>query len=108
MRLWEPTDAADTEMARYLDERGLSTYEELRRWSVADLDGFWGSLWERFDILASQPYERVLAERSMPGAKWFPGARLNYAEHVLRMARPGATAIVYVGRGPRPRRARLE
>jgi acetoacetyl-CoA synthetase len=102
MRLWEPTDAGETEMARYLDERGLSTYEELRRWSVADLDGFWGSLWERFDILASQPYERVLAERSMPGAEWFPGARLNYAEHVLRMARPGATAIVYAGEDRAP------
>ena len=108
MRLWEPTDAADTEMARYIAERGLSTYEELRRWSVTDLDGFWGSLWERFHILASQPYERVLAERSMPGAKWFPGARLNYAEHVLRMARPGTSGHRSRGRGPRPCRARLE
>ena len=94
-RLWEPSNTENTEMARYMHERGFSTYEELWRWSVDDLESFWGSLWERFQVQASAPYERVLAGREMPGATWFPGARLNYAEHVLRMARPGEAAIVY-------------
>ena len=52
-----------------------------------DLEGFWGSIWERFDVIASVPYERVLGSRAMPGAEWFPGARLNFAEHVLRPRR---------------------
>ncbi len=53
------------------------------RWSVDDLEGFWGSLWDYFGIKAHQPYSRVLDDRKMPGAKWFEGARLNYAEHAL-------------------------
>src|SRR5215218_6999468 len=61
--------------------------------SVEDLEGFWGSLWDWFGIGGA--YERVLARREMPGAEWFPGAELNYAEHVFRPARPGATAIVH-------------
>ena len=98
-RLWEPSNAQSTEMARYMDERGFSTYEQLWRWSVGDLEAFWGSLWDRFEVEASAPYERVLAGREMPGAVWFPGARLNYAEHVLRMARPGEAAIVHSSEG---------
>ncbi len=98
-RLWEPSNAQSTEMARYMDERGFSTYEQLWRWSVGDLEAFWGSLWDRFEVEASAPYERVLAGREMPGAAWFPGARLNYAEHVLRMARPGEAAIVHSSEG---------
>ena len=76
-------------MGRYLnwlrDERGrdLADYDELWRWSVEDLEGFWGSVWDFFGVRAHAPYERVLAKREMPGAEWFPGARLNYAEHVL-------------------------
>jgi acetoacetyl-CoA synthetase len=101
-RLWEPTHPERSEMARYIAERGLRSYDELWRWSVEDLEGFWGSLWERFEILASEPYERVLGRREMPGAEWFPGARLNYAEHVLRMARPGETAIVHAREDQEP------
>jgi acetoacetyl-CoA synthetase len=101
-RLWEPSHASDTEMARLIAERGFSSYGGLWRWSVTDLDEFWASLWQRFDVLASQPYERVLGRREMPGAEWFPGARLNYAEHVLRMARPGQAAIVHASEGGAP------
>src|SRR3954469_18459154 len=49
----------------------LPTYEALWRWSVDDLEGFWGSLWEYFEVDASEPYERVLGSRAMPGAEWF-------------------------------------
>src|SRR3974390_1272094 len=59
-------------------------YEALRAWSVTDLEGFWGALWEYFGIEASTPYTRVLSKRDMPGAVWFEGAKLNFAHHVMR------------------------
>ena len=70
------------------EERGLrfDDYDELRRWSVSDLEGFWSSIWEHFGVLAHSPYARVLGDASMPGAVWFPGATLNYVEHALRGA----------------------
>ncbi|MGH8260380.1 MAG: AMP-binding protein, partial [Steroidobacteraceae bacterium] len=78
--------------------RGLNfeTYDALQRWSVDDLDAFWSSIWEYFGIQASTPYERVLGRREMPGTEWFPGARLNYAEHALRHERPGADAVLHL------------
>jgi acetoacetyl-CoA synthetase len=87
--LWSPPpDVRETtELGRYMnwlrDERGrdFASYDELWRWSVDDLEGFWASLWDFFEIGA--PYERVLSERAMPGARWFEGARLNYAERLL-------------------------
>src|SRR6188508_1180194 len=99
--LWSPSEeqierATITDYARWLERtRGLELpdYERLWEWSVADLEGFWGSVWERFGVVASVPYERVLASREMPGAVWFPGARLNFAEHVFRERDPGAVAV---------------
>jgi acetoacetyl-CoA synthetase len=89
--LWSPpADLADTtEIGRFMSwlaaERGreFGSYEELWRWSVSDLEGFWGSIADFFAIRFRAPYERVLADRTMPGARWFPGARLNYAEHLI-------------------------
>ena len=89
--LWQPTaDARErSQLARYVEwlrsERGLdfADYEALFAWSIADLEAFWGSLWEFFGIRAQAPYDRVLGSRTMPGAEWFPGARLNFAEHML-------------------------
>ena len=80
-------------MARFVRARGFADYHELWRWSVDDLEGFWGALWEWFEI--DSPYERVLGSRAMPGAEWFPGASLNYAEHLFDAARPGEVAIVH-------------
>jgi acetoacetyl-CoA synthetase len=60
-------------------------YDELWRWSVTDLSGFWGAVWEYFEILSDGSPTDVLANPVMPGARWFPGTRVNYAEHVLRM-----------------------
>ena len=87
--LWEPPDELLTgsKLARYMRKRGFSSYEELWRWSVEDLEGFWGSIWEEYG-LGPRP-ERVLGRAEMPGAEWFPDARLNYAEHLLGMGRPG-------------------
>jgi acetoacetyl-CoA synthetase len=89
--LWTPPADARQRfvVGRYLAwlerERGLDFpgYDELWRWSVSDLEGFWSSIWEFFEVRAHAPYERVLGSREMPGAEWFPGARLNFAEHML-------------------------
>ncbi|MFF1699909.1 acetoacetate--CoA ligase [Streptomyces sp. NPDC058257] len=61
-------------------------YAALHRWSVDELDTFWKSVTDWFDVRFTTPYARVLGDRSMPGAEWFPGATLNYAEHALRAA----------------------
>ena len=109
--LWSPpADARERfEVGRYLAwleaERGLAFagYEELFRWSVEDLEGFWGSLWDFFEIRAHAPYERVLGSDGMPGAEWFPGAQLNYAEHLLGRDEDAGTVAVVArsqSRGP--------
>jgi acetoacetyl-CoA synthetase len=68
------------------DQRGLSfsDYEEMRQWSVGDIDAFWQSIWDYFDLRSPTPHSAVLAQRKMPGAVWFPGAQVNYARQVMR------------------------
>jgi acetoacetyl-CoA synthetase len=95
--LWEPSperieNATLTRFARWLGKGDVS-YGELWQWSVDDVEAFWAAVWEFFDVRASEPYERVLGSRSMPGAEWFVGSRLNYAEHVFRGKDPDAVAI---------------
>lgn len=99
--LWTPSaervEAATlTRFARWLEEtRGLSfpDYASLWRWSVEDLEGFWGAVAEFCDVRFSAAPTRVLGRREMPGSEWFPGARLNYAEHLLRGHHPGSVAL---------------
>src|SRR4051794_33628425 len=85
------------------DTRGLtfSSFEEMRQWSVRDLDTYWQSIWDYFDIQSPTPHSAVLAQRKMPGAVWFPGATVNYARQVLRHAEAadaaGMPAIVSAG-----------
>ena len=79
--------------------RRFNSYDELWQWSVTDLEGFWAAVWDYFLVKPSVPYSRVLGRRQMPGAQWFPGARLNYAEHALRNERPGVDALLYQGEG---------
>jgi acetoacetyl-CoA synthetase len=97
-KLWEPS--GPSQLGAFMGERGFDNYHDLWRWSVEDLEGFWGTLWARFEV--GPPAARVLARREMPGAEWFPGARLNYAEHLFRGARPGATAIVHASESSPP------
>jgi acetoacetyl-CoA synthetase len=100
--LWTPTPerAAASEVARYMrwlaDTRGLrfDDYQALHRWSVEKLEDFWATMWDFLGVRASVPYTRVLDERKMPGAKWFEGARLNYAEHAFLHGSPAWPAIV--------------
>jgi acetoacetyl-CoA synthetase len=102
-KLWEPPAelverARMTEYMRWLEaERGLrfEGYDELWRWSVDDLEGFWSSIWDFFDVQADGGYDRVLGNREMPGAEWFAGSRLNYAEHVFAGVDGAETAILH-------------
>ena len=85
-----------TRYRRWLEEtRGLDLpgYHELWQWSVDELEEFWASIWEFCDVQASVPYERVLASHEMPGADWFPGARLSFAENLFRGHDDGEVAI---------------
>src|SRR5215203_1076160 len=92
--LWEPPAelrerATMTRYMRWLEaERGLAfeDYEAMWRWSTDELEAFWASIWEFFEVQAS--YDEVLADASMPGARWFTGAELSYPEHIFR-DRPG-------------------
>jgi len=98
---WTPSperiaSATITRYREWLNEtRGLALedYADLWQWSVDELEDFWASIWEFFEVEASEPYERVLSTREMPGARWFPGARLSYAEHVFRGRAEGEVAI---------------
>jgi acetoacetyl-CoA synthetase len=89
-----PVDAAATSVIgdylRWLaDERGLrfEGYEDLYAWSVSDLEAFWQSVWDFFEVRSHSPHTAVLADDTMPGARWFPGATLNWAEHAVGLWR---------------------
>ncbi len=86
--LWEPPPDVRRHSRVGAFLRGLprdfAGYPELWAWSTTDLVGFWQAVWDHFAIMAAQPPGAVLDAATMPGARWFPGARLNYAEHVLR------------------------
>jgi acetoacetyl-CoA synthetase len=89
--LWSPRPGfRSSEISRFLavveQERGLHLpdYEAAWSWSVDDLEGFWSAVWNHFGVKTSQEPREVLSSRDMPGARWFVGARLNYAENALR------------------------
>src|SRR3984957_19196726 len=101
--LWEPTvedreRACMTRFMRWVTERepsagALEDYEQLRRWSVSEIERFWAAIWEFCEVRASRSYEHVL-EGAMPSARWFAGAELNYAENMLLRDRdPDAVAV---------------
>lgn len=101
--LWQPSqqwiDNSNLQQFRtWLDTtRGLrfATYQEFRQWSVDHLDDFWQAVWDYFKIEASTPPTAVFGKRTMPGADWFPGSRLNYAQHILRNEKPNTTALLH-------------
>jgi acetoacetyl-CoA synthetase len=95
--LWTPPDSLlqRATLGAYRRERGFDTYGALWRWSVSDLDGFWASIWDRFGV--GERGDTVLVSREMPGAQWFPGTLVNYAEHVFRGKEDSSVAIVAGG-----------
>jgi acetoacetyl-CoA synthetase len=95
--LWTPSDdrinaAALTKFQSWI---GCGSYDELWRWSVADIPRFWASIAEYFDVRFETPSSSVLAGETMPGANWFPGARLSYADHIFRDRDPTSAAIFH-------------
>lgn len=101
--LWEPSQEWIENSNLYKYRQWLKatrniefdSYQALRRWSLDHLDDFWQSIWDYFKIESSTPPTAVLGRREMPGADWFPGARLNWAQHILRHEKPGTTALMY-------------
>lgn len=97
--LWQPSEKfiEESNVAEYmhwlLRGRGLNfaNYNELWEWSVTDLESFWSSIWDFFDVIGSRG-EDVLDNQIMPGSKWFPGSTLNYSNNALRY--PGQNAAI--------------
>ncbi|WP_255275700.1 AMP-binding protein [Actinomadura madurae] len=80
----------------------LDDYWRLHEWSITEPERFWAEVWQQFGVVASAPYRTVLDRRTMPGAKWFQGARLNYVDQVMRFAdRPGAAVVSIAEDGSR-------
>ncbi len=99
--LWTPPADQHSRIGDYLkwlsSHRGLdfADYNALWEWSTTDLDGFWSSIWEYFD-LPGKP-DTVVSSHTMPGAQWFPGTSINYAEQVLRLPGLDPSAPVVFG-----------
>src|SRR5690625_3112818 len=101
--LWKPSESfkENTNIVAYMTwlqkEKGLefNNYNALWEWSVNELEDFWESIWEYFDIQSSTPYQAVLENKEMPGTTWFPGTTLNYVEHIMRQGEPGKVALFH-------------
>lgn len=108
--LWTPSDerVKSSNMYRFMEfanerfGKDFKDYDELYRWSVEDIEDFWSAVWEFTGVIASQPCEKVIDDsRKMPGARWFEGAYLNFAENLLRY-RDDREALVFKGEGREP------
>ncbi|MEW9052898.1 MAG: acetoacetate--CoA ligase [Neobacillus sp.] len=101
--LWEPPqllieNSNMNKFRKWLEEtRGISfqSYQDLWKWSTTNIEGFWSAIWHFYQIKAHTSYDEVLIDRKMPGTQWFPGATINYAEHIFRQTVPEKPAIIY-------------
>src|SRR4051794_23821602 len=101
--LWAPSPEVveRAQLTRYMrwlaEERDLhfDDYAALWRWSVTEIEEFWRSIWDHFEVISETPYDQVLGERVMPGARWFEGAQVNYAEHIFRGKADDEVAVHY-------------
>ncbi|MEN1968123.1 acetoacetate--CoA ligase [Lentibacillus sp. N15] len=101
--LWEPDEHRKQNSNIYAYMRWLKQqknldfpdYHTLWEWSVNDLEAFWESIWEYFDIQSKQPYNQVLSSHKMPGATWFSGSAINYTEHIFRNRNNHKPAIIH-------------
>jgi len=110
--IWKPSreriqQANITRFITLVNERfglKIETYADLQKWSVAHIPEFWSLMWEFGEVRASVPYESAVTDlQDMLDVRWFPGARLNFAENLLRY-RDERTALVFKGEGRAPRR----
>jgi acetoacetyl-CoA synthetase len=102
--LWTPSAAriADAQITGFADwvqrtrqVKVTESYHQLWEWSVGDIASFWDAIWDYYDVQSDGPRAPALADAAMPGARWYPGARLNYAEHVFRDRDPDAPALQF-------------
>ncbi|HLR52330.1 MAG TPA: acetoacetate--CoA ligase [Candidatus Avamphibacillus sp.] len=101
--LWEPSEKQKKQSAIYDYMNWINKnyqvnardYNDLWNWSVNEIELFWESVWNYLDIQSEQPYETVLTSHTMPGAKWFPEATLNYTEHIFKQRDGEKTAIIH-------------
>ena len=96
--MWTPSPerAAQTGMARFMREAGKSDYAALHAWSIERPEEFWNRLWDFCEVIGEKGGETLVDAGRMPGARWFPKARLNFAQNVLR-SRDHSDAIVFWG-----------
>jgi len=103
--LWTPSEETirNANITRFLNHvnkkqgKKFRTYWDLYQWSIENIPDFWARMWEFADIKASRPYDRVVDDlKVFPGTKWFPGARLNFAENLLRY-RDDRLAFIFKG-----------
>lgn len=107
--LWQPSTEriAATQLTKWqqwlASERGLvfTNYDALHAWSVSHREDFWQSLWDYFGVYSHTPHHAVLEHDAMPGASWFPGATLNFAEHLLRYRDERMAIVSYLENGER-------
>src|SRR6185369_6044758 len=100
--LWrpEPAEIGSTRLAQYQEwvarrqGRSFADYQALWQWSVDELEAFWESVWDFFEVQSDGERQPVLASWEMPGATWYPNIVLNYAEHVFRNATPLRPALI--------------
>ncbi|GAB4249820.1 MAG: acetoacetate--CoA ligase [Saprospiraceae bacterium] len=108
--LWEPTESfrQNSHLSKYIkwlsEKHGkdFENYEALYQWSVNELEEFWQSTWDYFEVIAHKPYTAVLESAAMPGARWFSGSELNYAEHIFRMRDDTRPAIIFASERHEP------
>ena len=101
--LWRPSEKfiADSNLQKYLGwlkkTRNLefAAYPDLWKWSVENIEDFWQSVWDYFEIMSDAPPEKVLSSPKMPGARWFENTRLNYAEHIFRNRTDRHPALIF-------------
>jgi acetoacetyl-CoA synthetase len=102
--LWTPTaqrvdNANVTTFMRWLKtnrQLEFADYTALWQWSVDQIEDFWQAVWDYFAVKSTAPHDCVLRKRVMPGAEWFPGARINFAEHLLRREQADKEALLYL------------
>src|SRR3989337_927483 len=109
--LWVPSEQRrrQANLTRFLGvvnatyRLGMESYAQLWEWSVARIPEFWAAMWDFAQIRASTRYEDVVDDLDrFPGARWFPGARLNFAENLLRHGNSGRPALVFRSETQRP------
>lgn len=101
--IWQPSkerieSSVLTKYMRWLKEKKnlhFENYQQLWQWSVDQLEDFWETVWEFCEVKYKDPYKSVLNERKMPGAKWFEGATLNYAENIFSKSQGNKRAIYF-------------